>query len=49
MIFGEEVAKTLLQLVMEYYHSEDLYYWLFGWLTGKTVNKNLPEESLKSV
>ena len=34
MIFGEEVAKTLLQLVMEYYHNEDLYYWLFGWLTG---------------
>lgn len=34
MIFGEEVAKTLLQLVMEYYHNEDLYYWVFGWLTG---------------
>ena len=34
LIFGEEVAKTLLQLVMEYFHSEDYYYWLYGWLTG---------------
>ena len=34
MIFGEEVAKTLLQLLMEYYDSEDYMYWLFGWLTG---------------
>ena len=34
MIFGEEVAKTLLQLLMQYYHSEDYMYWLFGWLTG---------------
>ena len=39
MIVGEEVAKTLRQLVMEYCHSEDLYYWLFGWLTGKTVKQ----------
>ena len=39
MIFGEEVAKTLLQLVMEYYHNEDLYYWLFGWLTGLLINQ----------
>ena len=39
MIFGEEVAKTLLQLVMEYYHNEDLYYWLFGWLTGLMINQ----------
>ena len=34
MIFGEEVAKTLLQLLMQYYDSEDYMYWLFGWLTG---------------
>ena len=37
LIFGEEVAKTLLQLVMEYFHSEDYYYWLYGWLTGPHI------------
>ena len=39
LIFGEEVAKTLLQLVMEYFHCEDYYYWLFGWLTGAHAYK----------
>ena len=39
MIFGEEVAKTLLQLLMEYFNSEDYEYWLFGWLTGNIIMK----------
>ena len=39
MIFGEEVAKTLLQLMMQYYDSEDYMYWLFGWLTGDIPRK----------
>ena len=38
MIFGEEVAKTLLQLLMEYFHTEEYQYWLFGWLTGESQN-----------
>jgi len=42
MIFGEEVAKTLLQLLMEYFNSEDYEYWLFGWLTGSAARMAMP-------
>ena len=39
LMFGELVAKNLVQLLMEFYDAEEYLYWVFGWIAGKDVKQ----------